>query len=278
MKDPGGCANTPGAWPNLDERSDVSKRTCQTEGCDNPHYCKGMCKPCYRRDYYYRNRERELAGMARWRRENYEYNRQRCAEYAERRWGAERAARAVALAERLAASHKTCTRCGDLKPKTEFYADSRKRDGLYSWCKPCFRGHDGEARRRSPNGTRIRDAEKRRRAYADPVRRERMLEKHRRWAKANPEKNREYVRRRQAREQAAAVGEVDYGAVLARDGMWCYLCRVDIADLDDLHFDHVVPLARGGAHGEDNIRPTHARCNQRKHGKLLSELGWYVPE
>lgn len=250
----------------------MSKRTCLTEGCDNPHYCKGMCKPCYRRDYYRRNRERELAGMARWRRENYEYDRQRWAEYAERRWGAERAARAAALAERLAASHKACTQCGDLKPKTEFHTDSRRRDGRYSWCKVCFYQHckvneDKEARRRRAQ-----------QAYADPLRRERMLERHRRWVRKNPEKNREYVRRRSARERAAAVGEVDYGSILARDGMWCYLCRIDIASLDDLHFDHVVPLARGGAHSMENIRPAHARCNQRKHDKLLSELDWYRPE
>jgi hypothetical protein len=32
---------------------------------------------------------------------------------------------------------KTCTKCGEDKPKTEFYADARKSDGLFTHCKAC---------------------------------------------------------------------------------------------------------------------------------------------
>lgn len=38
------------------------------------------------------------------------------------------------------------------------------------------------------------------------------------------------------------------------------------------HLDHVIPLSRGGAHSEDNIRVTHARCNLKKGTKLVEEL------
>ncbi|WP_408995767.1 HNH endonuclease [Streptomyces europaeiscabiei] len=58
--------------------------------------------------------------------------------------------------------------------------------------------------------------------------------------------------------------------------MQCYLCGRGIAGLSQLHFDHVVPLSRGGTHAVDNIRPAHAACNLRKSDKLISELDWVV--
>lgn len=73
---------------------------------------------------------------------------------------------------------------------------------------------------------------------------------------------------------AASLGEVDYKAILDRDGTRCHLCRQHIDSLNDLHFDHVVPLSRGGAHSMANLKPAHATCNLRKHNKLMSELDW----
>src|SRR5690606_1702140 len=32
---------------------------------------------------------------------------------------------------------KVCRKCGEEKPLTEFHRDSRARDGLYWYCKPC---------------------------------------------------------------------------------------------------------------------------------------------
>lgn len=225
-------------------------------------------KQCARKDYYERNRERELAGMARWREENYEYDRQRWADYADRRWGAEREARQEAQAARLTATDKACTSCSEVKPKSSFHRDPRRVDGLHSWCKRCFHAH--VASMRTPEG----EAARRRAAYADPARRARLLAKHRRWSRANPAKNRQYARRYQARKRAATIGTVDYGAIIERDGMRCHLCVLDIASLTDLHFDHVVPLSRGGEHSMANVKPAHATCNLRKKDKLVSELDW----
>lgn len=81
--------------------------------------------------------------------------------------------------------------------------------------------------------------------------------------------------RRNAQEQArrdliAATddGSVDYVEILARDGMVCRQCGGVIESLDDLHFDHVLALKRGGAHAADNIAPTHAHCNLSKGARL----------
>jgi 5-methylcytosine-specific restriction endonuclease McrA len=92
-----------------------------------------------------------------------------------------------------------------------------------------------------------------------------------RWRKANPERwslrNRENARRRRQ-----AVGPVSYAAILERDGMVCHLCGGLIASVEDLHFDHVVPLSRGGEHSMENIRPSHEAGNRWKHNKLMEEL------
>ena len=64
---------------------------------------------------------------------------------------------------------------------------------------------------------------------------------------------------------------VDYVAILAEHGMTCHICREPIAGRADLHFDHVIPLAKGGPHHADNIRPSHALCNIRKGDRLMAE-------
>lgn len=61
---------------------------------------------------------------------------------------------------------------------------------------------------------------------------------------------------------------VDFAAILAEHGMTCHICGGAIADRSDLHFDHVIPLSRGGAHSAENIRPSHAFCNQSKGARI----------
>jgi len=90
-----------------------------------------------------------------------------------------------------------------------------------------------------------------------------------RYRKAHPEKSRERCSRRRARIHNATIEPVNYIDVLARDGRWCYLCEKDITLTDEMHFDHVIPLSKGGAHTMENIRPTHGTCNVRKHSKIL---------
>jgi hypothetical protein len=96
-----------------------------------------------------------------------------------------------------------------------------------------------------------------------------------RWREQNPERWYAIVYAARDRRRAAigaAVERVDYALILAEYGMVCHICTGDIPSRKDLHFDHVIPLARGGPHVQDNIKPSHARCNQRKSDKLMSEL------
>lgn len=95
------------------------------------------------------------------------------------------------------------------------------------------------------------------------------------WRAANPERTLELRRAHQAARKARMLGNVvsttDYANILRDFGMVCHICGDAITSRADLHFDHVVPLAKGGAHAPENIRPSHAASNLRKNVSLIAE-------
>lgn len=187
---------------------------------------------------------------------------------------------------------KKCKGCGEVKP-LEFFA---KHKGGYlghvARCIPCLNKYRRERFGANPHLVQRRQDQQRsarlqwspeKRQYRSQVNRqwreERQTEESKerqragikRWERANPLKLTEKSRRRAARKRNATVGKVSYDRILERDGMHCYLCDRDIAE-GELSFDHVIPLARDGAHSEKNIRTAHKSCNLRKSDLLLHEI------
>lgn len=243
--------------------------TCFGDGCedliDSARNKSGFCKRCSRKDYYERNRDRELADQKAYRDARPEYWKSRWAEYADKRWGPEREARAQAFTERLAATHKDCTKCGEFLPKASFYEDERRRDGLYSWCKTCFSAH---ARVNIDKQARVeRD---RHRYRTEPAYAEGRRARHRDWSRRNPERCREHTNKRRALKLQSMTEPVDHGRILEEHGMICHICTIEIDSLSELHFDHVIPLSKGGSHSHENIKPAHAFCNLSKGAKLTA--------
>lgn len=97
---------------------------------------------------------------------------------------------------------------------------------------------------------------------------DRVRDRNRQWYAANKDWSAASSAKRRALERATAVEPVDYAAILAEHGMVCHLCGAAIESRADLHMDHVIPLARGGPHVAENIRPSHRWCNQRKKDRL----------
>ena len=91
----------------------------------------------------------------------------------------------------------------------------------------------------------------------------------RRYKKEHPEKVREYTNQRRARKRGArgVCSAVQTAARIAYYGGNCAYCRI----LPYEHIDHVIPLSRGGSNWPANLRPSCAKCNLSKGGKLLSE-------
>lgn len=115
------------------------------------------------------------------------------------------------------------------------------------------------------------------------------------WKKLYAEEARQELKRRSIRSNRIASGKrkarlIKNGwekytpsEVFDRYGILCYLCSGKINYLSPrstgvegwesgLHFDHKIPVSRGGADTLENIRPSHAICNLRKGSKLLEEL------
>jgi hypothetical protein len=257
----------------------MTERTCSHDGCERAHFGRGMCSIHYNRWAYQLRKDPQ-------------------------RHAAFIAEREAAKAARLASADKPCSKCGVVKPKAEFSTTPRASDGRHSWCKACCRALANA--NYDPDRARAKHAEKK----ADPAYLAMKKTAYDRWRALHPDRaraatlrwraankdhvasvsrawvsaNRTRVRlikrgssgRRRKLLKSRRVGRVSFRAILARDGMVCHLCALPIAGLFDLHFDHVVPLARGGAHSMDNLKPAHAACNLRKGTKLVSELDWVV--
>jgi 5-methylcytosine-specific restriction endonuclease McrA len=95
------------------------------------------------------------------------------------------------------------------------------------------------------------------------------------WQAANPEKVNANTALRKARKLGNSIGlpRPNYREILAKFGMICHLCGLEIKSKTELNFDHVIPLAKGGAHSADNVRPSHSVCNMSKGSKILPPSG-----
>ncbi len=73
--------------------------------------------------------------------------------------------------------------------------------------------------------------------------------------------------RRRARKYAVPVSRIDYEALLS--DMTCGICGGEIEG--KYHFDHIIPLAKGGHHSQDNLQMAHPECNMSKGSKILTK-------
>ena len=86
---------------------------------------------------------------------------------------------------------------------------------------------------------------------------------------------------RRARARGAGVVErIDPVFILSRDGWRCYVCGCKTprrlrgtTEQNAPEVDHVIPLARGGAHNERNLKCICRQCNQQKSDRMLWEIG-----
>lgn len=207
----------------------MAERTCTTPGCGGEHSAKGLCKRCYRRKWHADHADHEREASARW-------------------WATHPGRRRQLFSEWYAAN-----------ATPEFLARKAEESNAY------YRANREEIseRRRVQRSARI--------AAETPAEREARLIKRRARYRAKPEHYRakatDYVHSRIARQRGGVVTSVDFKALLAEHGMVCHICGLPIESRADMHFDHVIPLSRGGAHSAENIRPAHAFCNLSKGAK-----------
>lgn len=166
---------------------------------------------------------------------------------------------------------KRCIKCELEKELSEFHKNKASKDGRVNKCKSCA---NEEARLwRNKNTERNREIQLRWREKN----RESESMRVRDWQKENPEKCREYNKKRYTQKKATQVEEIDRFKVFERDGWICQLCREEIPqDLEPHEWrdplypntDHVVPLSKGGLHTYSNIQAVHRKCNAAKAAKV----------
>lgn len=190
---------------------------------------------------------------------------------------------------------KTCCRCRESKPVSEFYSYKRStRVGFTARCIACAKAAAIEWQKSHPDKKAESDKKQRiknaSRAAIDPAFREKRAEAVRRWAKANTarlrEKQREYKekdpeRRRQQnqcnnnRKRASKLGLPndffwdDWKTVLAYFNHSCAFCGASGALLD---IEHLVALSNGGGNVMGNIVASCRPCNAQKYRRTLAEF------
>lgn len=172
---------------------------------------------------------------------------------------------------------KLCNACKQEKHVTEFYRATRNPDGLDRLCATCARDQwRGYHKAKLEHHRAMRRAWAKRnhekvlghRAQYRKKNHEVLRTKRKMYDLANPDKRRERVMRRNARKKAAQIGTVDYQRIWDRDKGICWICGTKV-DRRNCHFDHVIPLAKGGAHSEENIAVSHSWCNQHKNSRII---------
>lgn len=140
---------------------------------------------------------------------------------------------------------KLCGGCEQSLDDTAFSKNKLKSDGLDVHCKAC--------------------AAKRYRAWKlSNLERDRARVSA--WSKQNKEKRRESGHKRRLLEKAKSfsISAKDLKRILS---MPCYNC----GSRQNITYDHVVPMSRGGNHGIGNMMPLCSSCNSSKGTKLLIE-------
>lgn len=188
---------------------------------------------------------------------------------------------------------KLCRKCDTVKPVEQFRKDSHKKSGYGSSCKPCSSEAAKSWQRRNPEKRKARDAawyaqNKERKAASDAKRIVKYRERRReidasRWAGLTLEQRRErwnawywanrehslrykrtqrIIRRSKDADWALFPKSLAYVRVIGLDP--CVYCGAKAEAVD-----HIIPVAKGGTGGWDNLAPVCTRCNSSKRDEDL---------
>lgn len=141
----------------------------------------------------------------------------------------------------LSDTRKTCSKCREVKPRTEYQSDRSKRDGLSAQCKSC------------KNLNRKRWSEKNREREHETKTAYRNTDgKHIKWEAR-------YRRRCAAFGVEPTIKSFTKAQLIEAYGDACVDCAGPWTDLE-----HVVPVSAGGEHSLDNCRPLCSEDNRRR--------------
>lgn len=196
-------------------------------------------------------------------------------------------------------TEKRCTKCGEIKPLSDYYKDKRKTLGVYPACKLCHLKTDSESYYRNRDARLAQKKEyhksylkidhakelkktrdkKYRQTHKDQIR-----ERDRAYKKTIPNKIYEYNKKYTAKPHVKMLrrfyadtrrsriknlkSDLTWRQWLMILSMFVYRCAYCGKETDDLQKDHFIPLTRGGGLTIDNIVPACKNCNCSKNDSM----------
>lgn len=179
---------------------------------------------------------------------------------------------------------KVCGTCGVEKSATEYHKNKDGIGGLRSQCKVCKRLYHVEygkvnkekiSKKSKDWRTNNLERERTQSALYYEANRAAIRAKHKKHYEGSPEQYLARSAKRRAIKAGATIEEFTLSDVLERWGTNCHICG-EAVDLTaprrvglpgwgrGLHLEHVVPLAVGGNHSLENVKPAHGICNVQK--------------
>lgn len=169
---------------------------------------------------------------------------------------------------------KTCIKCKQDFPKTLEYFHKHGKY-LQSYCKKCEKARSKDLYLANPEKKKANNKAWKK---ANP---EKVNTNNKAWALANPEKQASSVRRHRAKKLGNGFEPYTLEEVFETYGTNCCYCDLPINfDVSGkkgsnpqwrsgLHIDHFIDIALGGPDTLENVRPSHAWCNETKIPNLL---------
>jgi 5-methylcytosine-specific restriction endonuclease McrA len=165
---------------------------------------------------------------------------------------------------------RLCKKCGRTLPATAeyFVASSECNLGIRHTCLDCRHEYDRQARLRP--GKREEASARCKAHYV--ANRQTYLERQSKWRKEHVREVRAQYSRRRAHKLNAPGSHTAQDVLdqYERQSGACYWCNVKVGK--EYHVDHVIPHAKGGSDGPENIVIACPTCNLRKGIKMPHEF------
>ena len=181
---------------------------------------------------------------------------------------------------------KYCPKCGKLKPRSDYYKDCTRKDGLRPYCISCLKKY------RNDNKERITEYNKMYRdTHKEKIQKHR--EEHRDDAKKYYQDHKDKLNKYSAIYQQTPKGKIaiknthhkrsqlknktakkdqptaeQWEKIIDSQGGRCAICKCEFMDSNLPTMDHIVPLSKGGSHSSDNLQALCVSCNSSKHDTI----------
>ena len=163
---------------------------------------------------------------------------------------------------RTAQKVKKCTKCGVIKPRSEFY--KKTETTIQPACKTCFTQLNKDYYLKNKHKIVVKKKE-----YYNNHK-EIIISRITKWNKNNPDKRVKYmvvvnaVRRGRKLANGGSFTAKEWKDLIVKHNNKCYYCGCT----GKLTIDHFIPLSKGGTNSINNIVPACGVCNTLKGNKL----------